>query len=194
MTAPAIVLPLLFVAATLGSACRSELELPAVSPPPPVDDHLVVGCEQLTLGTAQFFGSVDPATGEMTYVRFGVNLRADGSAVGVPAFLRAGDRHIRLAEAIPDTRPTEELSTLRGPGPPSRVFRMRENDSDDAGVDLTYSAARASSLSARCYRGQRCDFWIGWEGYPMFTLPVREAVLKQALPSAGTARTCRSPF
>lgn len=194
MAASTFRLWLLLIAATFGSACRSDLELPMVAPPKSGVGDMMTGCEELRLGDARFYGAVDPAVGEMTYNRFGVNLVRDPSGVGTPTFLKVGNQQIRLREVTPDTLLTAGFPERRLEYSPRRIFGVRLNEGSDAGVDLTYAAGNAEHLSARCYPGQQCNFWIGWEGHPMIALPVRESVLKRALPAAGTVRPCRSPF
>jgi len=188
-----VVLPFVLIAATFGSSCRSDLELPSVPPPGSVRDF-VPGCEELILGEGRFIGGVDPAVGGMTYLKFGVDLVRDPSGIGTPTFLKVGNQQIRLREATP-----EALSAVGFPErplgrSPRRIFGVWLGDGSDAGVDLAYTAGRAEYLSVRCYPGEACDFAVGWEGRPMVKFPVRESVLKAALPSPGTVRACRSPF
>lgn len=188
------VLPWVLIAAAFGSSCRSDPELPTVLPPEPVDTWIVVGCEELAVGDARFYGRVDPVVGEMTYTRFGVSLVRDPRGVGTPTFLKVGNQQIRLRDATPETLSAVGFPEQR-PHPPRRLFGVfGGNGRSDAGVDLVYSGDKAEALSARCYRGETCDFAFGWDGYPMITLPVRASILEKALPAAGTVRACRSTF
>jgi hypothetical protein len=155
---------------------------------------IVPGCEVLNLGEAYFIGGVDGAAGVITYLKFGVSLNRNRNAIGVPTFLRVGSRQIRVKDATPETLSAAGWPELASGVAPRRIFGVRVRPGTDAGVDLAFWEGRAEYLSIRCYLGETCDFAIGWEGYPMVTLPAREHALKAALPSSGTVGPCRSSF